>query len=187
MFAGLPGFDRTIRPQLGSAQVDDREAETLAEFRFGANCLFDLFVAWQILTRGWKTERMLWRSLEQFGGAATVLANDGQQWDQLALFLSRVLTGGLALFPPRVAAGPVDAQPDRPLFAICCLELYNHIVEDAAPRLCMNVTCNRLFVRQKGRAEHGQHRSEGVKYCSKQCARTQAQRDFRQRKKSINA
>jgi hypothetical protein len=47
---------------------------------------------------------------------------------------------------------------------------------------CHNERCNRLFVRQQGRAKQGQYRTTGVKYCSDYCARAQGQRELRKRK-----
>ena len=70
------------------------------------------------------------------------------------------------------------------LYGVCCLQLYNHIVEEAPYKECANETCRRLFVRQRGRAEHGQYRTIGVKYCSRDCARAQAQREHRRRKRN---
>ena len=79
-------------------------------------------------------------------------------------------------------AGPYGYE--IPLYAICCLELFNHIAEEADYRTCANETCGRLFVRQRGRAVHGQHRVKGVKYCSADCARAQAQRQYRRRQRN---
>ena len=61
--------------------------------------------------------------------------------------------------------------------------LYDRLAEGAAPRRCASETCQRLFVRQRGRAEYGQYRTGGVKYCSRECARAQAQRELRRRRK----
>src|SRR5262249_43614320 len=74
-----------------------------------------------------------------------------------------------------------------PLYEVCAFELFNHIAANEMYRPCQNETCGRLFVRQWGRAEHGQSRQEGVMYCTASCARAQAQRSFRRRKQAKQA
>ncbi|MGX1762922.1 hypothetical protein ACWIG5_39560, partial [Streptomyces lydicus] len=73
-----------------------------------------------------------------------------------------------------------DRQPS--ILSVAFLQLYNHLAEDATIRTCANETCGRDFVRQRGRAEYGQNRTSGIKYCTRECARAQAQREHRRRK-----
>jgi hypothetical protein len=69
------------------------------------------------------------------------------------------------------------------IYSASFLQLYNHMAEGATIRYCANEPCGRAFVRQRGRARFEQHRTEGVKYCSRECARAQAQRKLRRRKR----
>ena len=70
----------------------------------------------------------------------------------------------------------------RRLEARLVLELVNHIAEGASYRKCKN--CGRRFVRQRGRAEHRQHRTRGeIVFCSRRCAKTYNQRKTRERKR----
>jgi hypothetical protein len=112
----------------------------------------------------------------------------------LLRYLADVLNGGLVPFQVRVrlvlrgdddSAMATELAPElHSLYPALCLQLANHIAERATYRRCANEKCRRFFVRQLGGAQFGQHHSTGVLYCSPQCARAQASRMVRRRKKN---
>ncbi|HEX2193269.1 MAG TPA: hypothetical protein VHH09_08750 [Acidimicrobiales bacterium] len=115
-------------------------------------------------------------------GFDLAVPNEPGLWD----WFVRCLNGGLKVFTVRVE-GPtslgVEGQPLPDLYDALCLQLANHITEGLPVRRCANETCHRPFVRQQGGAEFGQHRTEGVLYCSPACGNAQWQREHRRRKR----
>ena len=69
------------------------------------------------------------------------------------------------------------------VYSVSFLQMYNHMVESATLRRCANEPCSKSFVRQRGRAKYGQFKTQGIQYCSRECARAQAQRELRRRRR----
>jgi hypothetical protein len=104
------------------------------------------------------------------------------------------INNGLSRRPPRLRLFEVDSNGRQVsgytseltvgLFTGLCVQLHNVIVEELPIRDCANETCHNVFQRQHGRARKGRYRTEGVMFCSAGCARAQAQRELRRRRKS---
>lgn len=163
-------------------------AETLTEFRYGARCLRDLTTARRVAEGTLDLDAAVWEAIPPDD-------SDLEFRDAVGHFLERSLNAGLESFSPHVFVlytDEVAATPERwstrgahaPLYNRLCLELYNHIAEGAVYRRCANETCRQMFVRQRGRAQAGQHRSKGVRFCTKQCAKTVTQRKYRATRKA---
>jgi hypothetical protein len=169
--------------------------ETYAEFCWGATLVRDLTTAWQVASGQIDPDSAAWSSPLWDDAVEGVDRWARADRDGATVFLNEGMRSALRPFSPRVYyvlsedtrdfAGPHGrTSDDIPLYSILALELFNHICEEASYHVCANEPCGHLFVRQRGRAQHGQHRTKGVKYCSADCARAQAQRVYRRRKRS---
>ena len=108
--------------------------------------------------------------------------------------LARVLTDLMTPFTPVldmvIDEKAEDWSPFRGTFLaprlenVLALQMFNHLAAEHIYHVCGNETHGGLFVHQRGRAESGQHRSIGVKFCSTKCARSQASRDYRRRQRA---
>lgn len=191
-FPEVPGFDTVCADLWESRQrITGMDPETISEFRWGAKCLRDMTTSWRIINGEIDHEDAVWVAP---CWAETVGPDDYSWYASPYWALGRGMQSGLAPFGPTIHFQFDDDEPPPnmphahnrsvqiPLYCYLCLELFRHISEGASYRSCANERCDRMFVRQRGRAEHGQHRRRGVKYCSAECARAQAQRAYRRRK-----
>ena len=187
-------FDGAVLELEAKEREDVIVVESIDDFRTGAQQLRDLVRAWRIVSGEVPAEAFLdeWESPLWLGADSgeQLPISDPLNEDDIALLLVWALAGpympALGSFFPHLIFG--DQDPFGRLFGgslynMLALELFNHIV-GLPYRRCANDACPRLFVRQRGRALHGQHRTRGVKYCSVECARAQTQRAYRRRKRA---
>jgi hypothetical protein len=159
------------------------EIETLVEFRLAAYTLRALTREWLELSKGVDVSSFVTEQEREVFGLVSASAT-----------LTGTLPALLRDSTPAIERRPTGSDDRRltsvievpvrvaPLFEVCAFELFNHISENAIYLRCQNENCGRPFVHQHGRAEHGQSRSQGVKYCSYHCAQATAQRARRRRK-----
>ena len=116
-------------------------------------------------------------------------SRDYPQPIEAAAVLAEAMNPALEPFHARVelqvgdGARAIVGAPKASTFECLALQLANHIAEKAAYRTCENSSCERYFVRQRGRSTKGRHRNVGIRYCSASCARAAAQRSYRESKK----
>ena len=152
----------------------DPDEVTVAEFVLGATIVRDAVAAWRLLTDEPDGEETDWRlnRLTDVPGEERRAAS--------AEYLNDVIASGLSSITPVLS---LTSEPDERdavlelnLHALCCLELFNHVAAGNDFPRCANESCGRLFVRDE------RARRRGMRYCSRTCARAQAQREFRRRK-----
>jgi hypothetical protein len=87
-----------------------------------------------------------------------------------------------------VEAGHPDykiGEPRPNAFQVAVLQIVNDLVDEVDYKTCMAEGCGRPFARQRdSRSIHGYNRTSGVVYCSRSCANTQTQRQYRRRKRA---
>ncbi len=152
----------------------DPGEETIAEFVLGATIIRDAVAAWRLLTDEPDGDQADWRlnRLTDVPGEERRAAS--------ADYLNDVIASGLSSITPVLSltsgSEERDAILELNLHALCCLELFNHVAAANDFPRCANESCGRLFVRDE------RARRRGMRYCSRTCARAQAQREFRRRK-----
>lgn len=146
--------------------------------------------------RWWlKTARALagtWRNADQgqplglaWAAEGFLEPDDESAWWQFTHALNTGLQPFRAHIELRLAMEGDELKWGMPrvgLYSAACRQIFNFIVQGDTARRCENETCGRTFVHQLGGAKHGQHRSVGLRFCTPECARAQAQRQYRRRK-----
>ena len=152
----------------------DADETSVAEFVLGATIVSDAVAAWRLLTDEPDGEQADWR----LNRLTDVPGEDRRAAS--ADYLNDVIASGLSAITPvlSLSSDPEarDAVLELNLHALCCLELFNHVAAANDFPRCANESCARLFVRDE------RARRRGMRYCSRTCARAQAQREFRRRK-----
>jgi hypothetical protein len=152
----------------------DPDEESIAEFVLGATIMRDAVAAWRLLTDEPDGEEAHWR----LGRLNDVRTDERRA--AAADYLNDVIASGLSSITPVIALStgpePRDTVLELNLHTLCCLELFNHVAAGNDFPRCANESCGRLFVRDE------RARRRGMRYCSRNCARAQAQREFRRRK-----
>lgn len=157
--------------------------QTVQSVRTHALCLRDAVRLWQL-----QTHQISMDELTETWEMKAIDEQPPADPDEALTVLADILNAGLRPFHAglRVIAPNKDEVVGRHditnVYSVMCLQLFNHIVENAVYMRCHNETCGRLFVRQRGRAKQGKYHTTGVMYCSDYCARAQGQREIRRRK-----
>lgn len=154
-------------------------------------------LVWDMLTDGRSVEQLVsdWegpfgpsslRGLHFLDGLVEDFEPDEESlYRDAVAYLQRTLNACLAEFQVHIdVAGLGEGEPAREptLYAAMGLQLADHIARRIDYKRCKNEKCHRLFVRQRGRATTGRYHQEGVKYCSKECASRQTQRQYRRKR-----
>ncbi len=110
---------------------------------------------------------------------------DGVERDQVIWDLfAEQLNAALSAFQVRINIGGARSVvlPELTAYSVSALQMANDLATRAVLRRCENEVCPNVFTRQRGRAEHGQHRTVGkLKYCDKYCAKAQGERERRRK------
>lgn len=187
LYGEMGEWDMEMAEHYGGVAGETVRAVSVREVVAQVYQLRDLTRAWHFCQGGLTLAELAssWEGTESETIPPDTL-EDAQDWLWIVL---RRLSWGLRPF--HVAAevhleqsGPhLNYELPAPnLYGALCLQLTNHIAEQAPYRTCGK--CGRSFVRQRGRAEYGQRRTEGLLYCSALCARAHAQADYRARQKA---
>jgi hypothetical protein len=174
----------------------DEQGEFVDEFRVGAGGLLGLLEIQQELEKSRFSASRLAGRWPRFSPWEPPERRD-EAWGDLVYSINVALASfslGLAWvrhdeivtdeddgFRPGLPVVPVVSAPHT-LYALCVLELADHVLAGDPYRICANETCGRLFSVQEGRSRYGGHRTDNLKYHTPACKDAQAARKYRRRK-----
>jgi hypothetical protein len=111
---------------------------------------------------------------------------EGKAWMDFDTIINAALRpfhANVQFYPGTTLTG---SAPTPTLYQACALQLYNYIAEQAPIRRCARARCTNFFTVQRGRAQYGQHRKAGARYCSRGCAKAQSEQDRRNRQRAAS-
>jgi hypothetical protein len=127
------------------------------------------------------TKREAWRHLVVAVNAALASSTLSLGWVRDGEIVSDAKRG----FVPGPPVAPVVTSPPT-IYAVCGLELADHMLAGHHYRVCANESCGRLFSIQEGRSRYGGHRTDTVKFHTQSCKAAQSAREYRRRKAARN-
>jgi len=171
------------RPGMGLRHLD--------EFVLYASLLRDFTRTWQAVSESLSWERVLgdWETPSDWVRVFGATTQQDEKTERCVEFMCAVLNQALAAFSVHLTThtvapdGRQEPDWDASTWQALSLQLVNDVVDRVPYKVCANEACGRFFVRQRGTSKFGQGRTSGVMYCSNSCARAQAQREYRRRKK----
>lgn len=136
----------------------------------------------------------LWGSVTGVVGEQTVETEWESSWayrlgnldDAMSEFFIPLINRALSPFTMRVMPVEDVASPHEgrnySTYNLLALQLSNDVATNSDLHVCQR--CEQLFIKQDGRAIHGQGRKTGSKYCSKTCASAAASASYRERRRT---
>ena len=198
--APRPGFAPASDPLAPGSYAETPQTRTFTHVReeiIYMRCLRNAVRLWDALggnrglfvtlIREWEGEMPGWitRGLPVMPDRSQIVAEDVFRHPAI-VYVRDILNAGLQPFHMHVDvcdpryADTTGSSWQAGTYSLLCLQFANDVAELAHFGRCANESCGRLFVRQRGRALKGQHRSDAL-YCDKHCAKAQAQRKYRRR------